>query len=84
MYEREGQLMDIEKLLSSGQFENLLNICYNDKLKDVPKILETPYVGDSWESKEKKYPPYRFEIAMLREKKFNENLLQSIQEYYNK
>ena len=65
-------------------FENLLNICYNEKLKDVPKILETPYVGDSWESKEKKYPPYRFEIAMLREKKFNENLLQSIQEYYNK
>ena len=65
-------------------FENLLNICYNDKLKDVPKILETPYVGDSWESKEKKYPPYRFEIAMLKEKKFNENLLQSIQEYYNK
>ncbi len=65
-------------------FQVLLQICLNEKLKDVPKILETPYVGDTWEAKEKKYPPYLFEIAMIREGKFNDHLLDSILSYYNK
>jgi deoxyribonuclease-4 len=38
-------------------------------------ILETPYVG---EDKENKKPPYFFEIEMLKEKKFNEKLLDKI------
>ena len=42
-------------------FENLLKVIYNEKLKDVPKILETPYIKDETKS----YPPYKFEIEMI-------------------
>ena len=56
-------------------FENLLNVCYHPKLKDVPKILETPYV-------DKDYPPYKFEIESLKNKTFNPNLLEDIKNYY--
>ena len=65
-------------------FENLLKICNHEKLKDVPKILETPYVGKTFEDKEKIYPPYKFEIQMIKEGKFNSDLLNSIVSYYNK
>ena len=47
-------------------FETLINIIYNDRLKDVPKILETPYIN--------KKAPYKYEIEEIRAKKFNENL----------
>ncbi len=52
-------------------FDTLLKIIYNERLEQVPKILETPYV-------EKKYPPYKYEIEMIRNKKFDENLLDKI------
>ncbi len=65
-------------------FESLLKICTHEKLKDVPKILETPYVGKTFEDKEKIYPPYKFEIQMIKEGKFNSNLLDFIVSYYNK
>ena len=58
-------------------FDNLINVIYHEKLKDVPKILETPYVGD-----DTKYPPYLFEIEMIRNKKFNDNLVKDIINYY--
>ena len=60
-------------------FENLIKVIYNERLKDIPKILETPYVGDK-----KEYPPYKFEIKMKKNKKFNENLISDIIEYYKK
>ncbi len=47
-------------------FDNLIKIIYNPKLDNIPKILETPYINDK--------PPYKEEIAMIREKKFNDNL----------
>lgn len=56
-------------------FEVLNQIVHHPQLEDIPKILETPYVG---EDKNNKKPPYRFEIAMLREQKFNENVLDLI------
>ena len=59
-------------------FDNLINIIYNDRLKDIPKILETPYVTKDDESKEKIYPPYKIEIDMIRNKKFDENLIEKI------
>ena len=55
-------------------FDNLINVIYNSKLKDVPKILETPYIND--------YPPYKFEIDMIVSKKFNANLEKSVVDYY--
>ncbi len=60
-------------------FDNLINVIYNERLKDIPKILETPYVGEK-----KEYPPYKFEIEMIKNKKFNENLINDIIEYYKK
>ncbi len=60
-------------------YNNLINIIYNDKLKNVPKILETPYVENS-EGK-KVFPPYKYEIEMIRSKKFNPNLLEDIRNH---
>lgn len=54
-------------------FDTLINIIYNNKLKNVPKILETPYV-------DKKYPPYKYEIEMIKNKKFDEKLLEKAKE----
>ena len=45
-------------------FEALNKIVNHLKLKDVPKILETPYVNDR--------PPYKKEIEMFRNEKFEE------------
>ena len=52
-------------------FNTLINIIYNERLENVPKILETPYV-------DKEYPPYKYEIEMIRSKKFDENLIEKI------
>lgn len=53
-------------------FENLIKIIYHDKLKDIPKILETPYIEG--------YPPYKKEIQMIKEKIFNKNLLEEVKD----
>ena len=63
-------------------FNNLIKIIYHDKLKNVPKILETPYVSIDDNSKERMYPPYKFEIEMILNKKFNNNLIDDIRNYY--
>ena len=68
--------------LGTISFDSLLAVIYNDLLKDVPKILETPYIGDNNESKDRLYPPYKFEIEMIRNKKFDINLLENIRNYY--
>lgn len=52
-------------------FETLISIIYNERLKDIPRILETPYV-------DKLYAPYKQEIEMIRNKKFDDNLLDKI------
>ena len=44
----------------------------------MPKILETPYVTKDDESKEKIYPPYKYEIEMIRNKKFDPELINKI------
>ena len=62
-------------------FDSLINVIYNERLKNVPKILETPYVKyDDGKS----YPPYKFEIEMIRNKKFNSNLNKDVRSYYEK
>lgn len=63
-------------------FDTLIKIIYHDKLKNVPKILETPYVTVDDNSKERMYPPYLFEIDMIRNKKFDSELINKIREYY--
>ena len=63
-------------------FDNLINIIYHDKLKGVPKILETPYITNGIDEKNKIYAPYKFEIEMIKNKKMNINLLEDIRNYY--
>lgn len=47
-------------------FENIIKIIYNPRLDNIPKILETPWIGEK--------PPYKEEIEMIRSKIFNSNL----------
>ena len=47
-------------------FDNLIKVIYNKRLDNIPKILETPWIGD--------YPPYKEEIKMIRNKSFNSKL----------
>ena len=54
-------------------FDNLIKIIYNERLGDIPRILETPYV-------DKIYPPYKYEIEMIRNKKFDEKLIDKIKQ----
>lgn len=63
-------------------FDNLLKIVYHEKIKNIPKILETPFVTKTDEDKERLYPPYKFEIDMIKLKKFNSNLISDIRFYY--
>lgn len=65
-------------------FTTLINVIYNERLSNIPKILETPYIGDTDDSKERIYPPYKFEIEMIRAKTFNPEFLNMIREYYKK
>ncbi|MGM7684486.1 deoxyribonuclease IV [Cytobacillus sp. Hm23] len=56
-------------------YDALSYIVHHPQLSDIPKILETPYVG---EDKKNKKPPYKFEIEMLNQKEYNPNLLTKI------
>ena len=61
-------------------FATLNKIAHHEKLKSVPKILETPYVGETWEDKNRLYPPYKQEIEMLQNQVYDEDLLEHILE----
>lgn len=63
-------------------FKNLLNVIYNPRLDNIPKLLETPYIGDTDDSKERLYPPYKFEIEMIKNKEFDKEILNKIRAYY--
>lgn len=52
-------------------FEALNRIVHHPVFEKIPKILETPFVG---EDKSDKYPPYKFEIEMLRKEAFDPDL----------
>ena len=60
-------------------FDSLINVIYNKRLDNIPKILETPYIKyDDGKS----YPPYKFEIEMIKDKKFNKNLYDDVKKHY--
>ena len=42
-------------------FDALINVIYNERLNNIPKILETPYID--------KKPPYKEEIEMIKKKR---------------
>ena len=47
-------------------FDTLINIVYNKRLENIPKILETPWIGEK--------APYKEEIKIIKNKKLNEKL----------
>ncbi len=59
-------------------FDALNKIVHHEKLKNIPKILETPYITQKSDTKEKVYPPYKEEILMLKNKQFNPMLFEEI------
>ena len=63
-------------------FDSLIDIIYNKRLENVPKILETPYVSIEKDSKDRTYAPYKFEIESIRNKKMNNNLYEDVRNYY--
>ena len=54
-------------------FDNLISIIYNNRLENIPKILEKPYV-------DREFAPYKYEIEMIRNKKFDSDLIEKIRE----
>ncbi len=63
-------------------FDNLMKVIYNKRLEMVPKILETPYVTRNDSSRERLYSPYKWEIAMIRQKEFNGEMIKEIRDFY--
>jgi len=51
-------------------FDALLKVIYDERFVNIPKILETPYIDDK--------PPYKYEIAMIRNKKFDERFKEEV------
>lgn len=58
-------------------FETLLKVIYDERFKDIPKILETPYIPSKKYSDES-YPPYKEEIEMIKSGIFDDNLKDKI------
>lgn len=59
-------------------FETLRNIVYHPDFENIPKILETPYV--KVEGTKKSYPPYAYEIQMLKNGTFECDIRERILE----
>ena len=59
-----GSHKDRHENLGYGEigFDALNKVVHNNRVSEVPKILETPYVDDK--------PPYKIEIEMLKESTF--------------
>ncbi|MBE6131084.1 MAG: deoxyribonuclease IV [Erysipelotrichaceae bacterium] len=57
-------------------FETVMKIFNDERFINIPKILETPYVA-SLDNKNN-YPPYKYEIAMIKSGVFDPNLKDKI------
>src|SRR5690625_1961099 len=73
----QGSHKDRHEKIGFGHigFEALHNIAHHPEFRDLPKILETPYVG---ETKSSRKPPYKFEINMIKEGNFKADLKEQI------
>ena len=59
-------------------FETLNHIVHHKDFEQVPKILETPYIKE--EDSKKSYPPYKYEIEMLKQEQFDPQMKEKILE----
>lgn len=73
----QGAAKDRHENIGFGEigFDALNAIIHHPKLAHLPKILETPFVG---EDKKNKKAPYLYEIDMLKKQTFNPHLLENI------
>lgn len=73
-----GSHKDRHKNIGFGTigFDILSKIIYHEKLENIPKILETPYINGD-------YPPYKQEIEMIRAKEFDSSLKEKIVDFYH-
>lgn len=51
-------------------FDTLIDIIHHEKLENIPKILETPYVDER--------APYKLEIEMIKNKEFDKDLKEKV------
>ena len=72
-----GAAKDRHENIGFGEigFETLQYIVHHPQLMELPKILETPFVGVDAKSKE---APYKYEIEMLRSKQFNPEAIDAL------
>ena len=72
-----GAAKDRHENIGFGEigFETLQYVVHHPQLLDIPKILETPFVGVDAKTKQ---APYKYEIAMLRSKTFNPELIDAL------
>ena len=59
-------------------FDSLNYIVNHPDFMNIPKILETPYVSETEDSKDRVYPPYAYEIEMFRKNQFNPEVMNEI------
>ncbi|MDN6161436.1 MAG: deoxyribonuclease IV [Atopostipes sp.] len=73
----QGAQKDRHQNIGFGEigFDALNYVVHHPKLQKLPKILETPFVG---EDKKNKKAPYGHEIHMLKKKEFNPDILEDI------
>lgn len=57
-------------------FDTIKKIFNDQRFIDIPKILETPYVASL--DKKQNFPPYKYEIAMIKSGEFDEQLIDKI------
>lgn len=72
-----GAAKDRHENIGFGEigFETLQYIVHHPQLMELPKILETPFVGVDAKSKE---APYKYEIEMLLTKQFNPEAIDAL------
>ena len=58
-------------------FDALTYIVHHPDFKDIPKILETPWISSPTKDK-KSYAPYKYEIEMLKNNSFDAKVQEKI------
>ncbi len=58
-------------------FDALSYVVHHPDFTEVPKILETPWIKDP-DNPKKSYPPYKYEIQMLKDNKFDPDVQEKI------
>ncbi|TVP95882.1 MAG: deoxyribonuclease IV [Acholeplasmatales bacterium] len=76
----QGASKDRHENLGLGHigFPALSHIVHHPDFAHIPKILETPYVTEDDASKARLYPPYKYEIAMLKANTFDPSFIARI------